>query len=434
MAFHSGQASGQGHTHSWYAASSNLKLSRPRLEQHLVADVCIVGAGITGLSAALELAQQGLQVAVLEANCIAWGASGRSGGQMIFGYGCDMSVLEKAAGKNIAKAFWDMSLEGMALIRQRIDQHQIDCNLQDGHLHAAIKPRHMQELQAWQQSLQEDYGYQSLQLWQQQDLHEHIASKRYLGGLYDSNSGHLHPLNYTLGLAQAALNAGVKIFEQSPVIKVDTSTGQHLCHTPKGRIKANYLVYAGNAYLGDLEPRLRSRIMPVGTYIGATSPLGKEQAKKLIRNNMAVADMNYALDYFRFSDDYRLLFGGRVSYTTIAPANLKKTMYKRMTQVFPQLKDITLDFAWGGNIAITMNRGPHFGHLGNDIYFAQGFSGHGIATTNLAGKLMAEAITGQAGRLDLFNQLKHMPFPGGTLWRTPALLLATAWYRLRDYW
>ncbi|MDP6190433.1 MAG: FAD-dependent oxidoreductase [Gammaproteobacteria bacterium] len=187
------------------------------------------------LSTDLELAQQGLQVVVLEANRIAWGASGRSGGQMIFGYGCDMPVLEKAAGKNIAKAFWDTSLEGMTLIRQRVAQYQIECNLQPGHLHAAIKPRHMHELQDWQQSLAQDYNYHSLQLWQQQALQEQLASKRYLGGLYDSNSGHLHPLNYTLGLARAALNAGVKIFEHSPLTKCLTSSGQHLCHTPEGQ-------------------------------------------------------------------------------------------------------------------------------------------------------------------------------------------------------
>ncbi|HCH23402.1 MAG TPA: FAD-dependent oxidoreductase [Oceanospirillaceae bacterium] len=425
--------SGQGHTDSWYAASSTVQLKQPQLAAKVSADVCIIGAGITGLSAALELAQQGFNVAVLEANCIAWGASGRSGGQMIFGYGCDMPVIEKLAGKTHAKAMWDMSLEGMDLIRQRIDVHQIACHLQHGHLHAAIKPRHMHELESWQQDLEQDYGYQSLQMWQADDLQDKIASKRYLGGLYDANSGHIHPLNYTLGLAQACLQAGVDIYENSPVTKLNSQSGKHACHTPNGQVQAKHVIYACNAYLGDLEPQLGKKIMPVGTYIGATKPLGEKLARELINNNMAVADMNYVLDYFRFSHDHRLLFGGRVSYTTIAPANLKKTMHQRMTQVFPQLKDVELEYAWGGNVAITMNRGPHFGHLGNDIYFAQGFSGHGIAATNLAGKLMAEAIAGQAGRLDLFAHIKHQPFPGGNLWRTPALILATAWYRLRDY-
>ena len=425
-------ASGQGHTHSWYAASSNIELNQPPLQGELQADVCVIGAGITGLSTALEPANQGFSVAVLEANCIAWGASGRSGGQMIFGYGCDMPVIEKFTGKNNAKAIWDMSLEGIDLIRQRIEKYQIDCDLQQGHLHAAIKPRHMHELEAWIKALETDYGYQSLTLWQANELQQVMASTRYIGGLYDSNSGHIHPLNYTLGLAKAAMSAGVQIFEHSPVTKRQITNKQHACHTPQGQVQARHVVYACNAYLEDLEPLIGNRMMPVGTYIGASAPLGKEQARQLISNNMAVADMNYALDYFRFSHDDRLLFGGRVSYTTMPPPNLKTTMQKRMVQAFPQLKNTQIDYAWGGNIAITMNRGPHFGHLGEDIYFAQGFSGHGIAATNLAGRLMAEAIAGQVGRLALFDDIKHRSFPGGNWFRVPALLLATAWHRLRD--
>jgi gamma-glutamylputrescine oxidase len=422
----------QGHTNSWYAASRNQDIQGHSLAGEEHADVCIIGAGITGLSAALELAQQGFKVAIIEANCIAWGASGRSGGQMIFGYGCDMPVIEKAAGKTTAKAIWDMSLEGMDLIRQRIHDHQIDCDLEHGHLHAAIKPRHMHELSAWRDDLEQNYDYQSLSLWQQADIPEHIATERYIGGLYDSNSGHIHPLNYTLGLAKAALEAGVQIYEHSPVRQHRQSNGKHQCHSDQGWVEASYVIYACNAYIDKLQPYLNARIMPVGTYIGASQALGEEQARQLIPNNMAVADMNYALDYFRFSHDHRLLFGGRVSYSTVPPRNLKKTMHKRMQLVFPELKNINIDYAWGGNVAITVNRGPHFGQLENDVFFAQGFSGHGIAATNLAGKLMAEAVAGQAQRLALFENIKHLPFPGGEWFRVPALLLGTAWYRLRD--
>lgn len=422
----------QGHTDSWYAASRNLSLDATSLKGNVDADVCIIGAGITGLSAALELAQQGFKVAVMEANCIAWGASGRSGGQMIFGYGCDMPVIEKAAGQTIAKAIWDMSLEGMDLMRQRIHDHHIDCDLTHGHLHAAIKPRHMQELSEWCEDLQHTYGYDSLQLWQQPELQQQIATERYLGGLFDSNSGHIHPLNYTLGLAQAAQQAGVQIYAHSPVRKHSKHNGKQQCHSDDGSVQASYVIYACNAYIDKLQPYLNARIMPVGTYIGASQPLGEEQARQLIPNNMAVADMNYALDYFRFSHDQRLLFGGRVSYTTVPPRNLKKTMHQRMQLVFPQLKDVSIDYAWGGNVAITVNRGPHFGELEKDVFFAQGFSGHGIAATNLAGKLMAEAVAGQAQRLAMFDHVKHLPFPGGEWFRVPALLLGTAWYRLKD--
>lgn len=422
----------QGHTDSWYAASRNQEVIGCALTGEVQTDVCIIGAGITGLSAALELAQQGFKVAIMEANCIAWGASGRSGGQMIFGYGCDMPVIEKAAGKTTAKAMWDMSLEGMDLIRQRIQTYAIDCDLETGHLHAAIKPRHMQELSAWRDDLEQTYGYQSLQLWQQDELRQHINTERYIGGLYDSNSGHIHPLNYTLGLAQAALNMGVQIYEHSPVRQQFKRAGKHQCHSDQGFVQASYVIYACNAYIDKLQPYLHSRIMPVGTYIGASQSLGETQVRQLMPNNMAVADMNYALDYFRCSSDHRVLFGGRVSYSTVPPSNLKKTMHERMQLVFPQLKDISIDYAWGGNVAITVNRGPHFGQLEPDVFFAQGFSGHGIAATNLAGKLMAEAVAGHAQRLALFDNIKHLPFPGGRWFRVPALLLGTAWYRLRD--
>jgi len=422
----------QIHTHSYYAASANQKIECPTLKGNHGADVCVVGAGITGLSAALNLAERGYKVTVLEANLVGWGASGRSGGQMIFGFGCDMSVLEKSAGKTAAKAMWDMSVEAIDTLRQRVDQHQIQCDLQQGHLHAAIKPRQMHELEEWQASLEKDYGYASLSLWNEQKVQSQMASERYIGGLYDTNSGHIHPLNYTLGLAKAALDAGVIIYTDSSVTKVTRKSQANVCHTAQGQVTAKQVLFCGNAYMGKLVPEISNKIMPVGTYIGATQPLGKERAEALIKNNMAVADINFVLDYFRMSADYRMLFGGRVSYSTLAPPNLKNSMRQRMLKVFPQLEDVSMDYTWGGNVAITMNRGPHFGRVGKDLYFAQGFSGHGIAATGLAGKLLAEAVAGQAERFDLFNEISHLPFPGGTLLRTPALVLAMAWYRLRD--
>ena len=422
----------QLHTHSYYAASTNQTINCAQLQGHHNADICVVGAGITGLSAALNLAERGYKVTVLEANLVGWGASGRSGGQMIFGFGCDMSVIEKATGKLVAKTMWDMSVEAIDLLRQRVDQHQIQCDLQQGHLHAAIKPRQMQELEDWQASLEKDYGYPSLSLWNQQQVQAQMASERYVGGLYDANSGHIHPLNYTLGLAQAAIEAGVIIYTDSAVTKVTRKAQANICHTQNGHIKAQQVLFCGNAYMGKLVPEISNKIMPVGTYIGATEPLGQARAEALIKNNMAVTDVNFVLDYFRLSADYRMLFGGRVSYSTLAPPNLTQSMRHRMLGVFPQLADVNMDYAWGGNVAITMNRGPHFGKVGKDLYFAQGFSGHGIAATGLAGKLLAEAVAGQAERFDLFSKINHFPFPGGALLKTPALMLAMAWYRLRD--
>lgn len=422
----------QAHTHSYYAASANQQINCPTLQGNHTADICVVGAGITGLSAALNLAERGYKVAVLEANLIGWGASGRSGGQMIFGFGCDMSVIEKSAGKIAAKAMWDMSVEAIDILRQRVDQHQIQCDLQQGHLHAAIKPRQMWELEEWQGSLERQYDYASLSLWSKQQVQSKMASERYIGGLYDANSGHIHPLNYTLGLAKAALDAGVSIYTASAVTKVTRKSKANICHTMQGQVTAEQVLFCGNAYMGKLVPEISSKIMPVGTYIGATEPLGKARAQALINNNMAVADINFVLDYFRMSADYRMLFGGRVSYSTLAPPNLSNSMRQRMLGVFPQLADVNMAYSWGGNVAITMNRGPHFGRLGKDLYFAQGFSGHGIAATGLAGKLLAEAVAGQTERFDLFDEISHLPFPGGTLFKTPALILAMAWYRLRD--
>ncbi len=422
----------QAHTHSYYAASANQQINCPTLQGNHTADICVVGAGITGLSAALNLAERGYKVAVLEANLIGWGASGRSGGQMIFGFGCDMSVIEKSAGKIAAKAMWDMSVEAIDILRQRVDQHQIQCDLQRGHLHAAIKPRQMWELEEWQGSLERQYDYASLSLWSKQQVQSKMASERYIGGLYDANSGHIHPLNYTLGLAKAALDAGVSIYTASAVTKVTRKSKANICHTMQGQVTAEQVLFCGNAYMGKLVPEISSKIMPVGTYIGATEPLGKARAQALINNNMAVADINFVLDYFRMSADYRMLFGGRVSYSTLAPPNLANSMRQRMLGVFPQLADVNMAYSWGGNVAITMNRGPHFGRLGKDLYFAQGFSGHGIAATGLAGKLLAEAVAGQTERFDLFDEISHLPFPGGTLFKTPALILAMAWYRLRD--
>jgi gamma-glutamylputrescine oxidase len=421
----------QQHADSYYAASANLALSYPPLEESLEVDVCIVGAGITGASAALALAERGYKVAVLEGRLAGWGASGRSGGQMIFGYACDQAKLTRLVGMEASRALWDISLEAMTLMRRRIREHAIDCDLADGHLHAAVKPRHMTELEGWARELRRDFGYDPLELWSRERVRGQLASDAYLGGLYDPNSGHVHPLNYTLGLVRAAAGAGARFFEHSPVTRVERGATP-VAHTPRGKVRCRHLLLCGNAYLEGIVPEIERKIMPVGTYITATEPLGETRARELIRNNMAVADINFVLDYFRLSADHRLLFGGRVSYSRLDPLNLADAMGKRLRQVFPQLQGVKQQYTWGGYVGITMNRAPHFGRLDGNVYFAQGFSGHGIALTGMAGTLMAEAIAGSAERFDLFGRIPHPDFPGGRLLRTPALVLAMAWYRLRD--
>jgi len=415
---------------SWYTASCAPLPEQPRLEGGERADVCILGGGLTGLSAAIELADAGYSVIVLEGKRVGWGASGRSGGQAIFGYGCDQAKLAGLLGPGDAKRLFDWSLEGIRLIHERCARFAIDCHWRAGHAHVPIKPRQVTELRSWQQDLAERYGY-PLQWWERERLREVLASERYLGALYDPNSGHLHPLAYTLGLARVALDLGARIFENSAV--VDVQRGANLrFRTAQGEVSCAAGVLAGNAYVRGIARELDSRIMPVGTYIGATEPLGEAAARELIRNDMAVADINWALDYFRLSHDHRLLFGGRASYSTLPPPNLRGTMQRRIARVFPQLAGIKLDYVWGGYVDISLNRAPHWGRLGPNLYFAQGFSGHGINTTGLAGKLIAEAIRGDSERLDVFQRIPHHPFPGGRWLRTPLLVAAMAWYKLRD--
>jgi gamma-glutamylputrescine oxidase len=419
------------HIESWYAAGAHQRTDYPDLRGDLRVDVCVLGAGITGLSTAIYLAERGYKVAVLEGRCVGWGASGRSGGQMIFGFASDQSKLVRLVGRQNARTIWECSLEGMNLLRQLVSRFNIDCDLVQGHIHAALKNRQAAALRAWQTELEQEYGYHSLTFLDRQQMQAKVASKRYVAGLSDSNSGHIHPLNYTLGLARAAAALGVRVFENSEVIDIGEGTLVRI-KTAQGQIMADFLVLAGNAYLSRLVPGIESKIMPVGTYIGASQALGPERCRALIADNAAVADINFVLDYFRCSSDHRLLFGGRVSYSTLPPSNLKETMRRRMVAVFPQLNDVTMEYAWGGYVAITVNRAPHFGRVGRNIYFAHGFSGHGIAAGGLAGQLMADAIQGTAEKFDVFCRIPHANFPGGRTFRTPALVLAMTWFRLRD--
>lgn len=416
---------------SWYAASVEPLPPQPALQGDIDADVCILGAGYVGLSAALELAEAGYKVVVLEAERIGWGASGRNGGQVIFGWGCSEDKLETLLGREDARRLFDWSLDSIRLIHERRERYGIDCDWRPGHSHVAIKPRQVRELLAWQEELQQHYDY-PLPWHDRESLRAMLDSPRYLGGLYDERSGHLHPLKYALGLARAALAAGVRICEASQVLQVEHGA-RPVLHTADGRVRCDFAVLAGNALVKGVAPELDRKIMPVGTYIGATRPLGEARARALIANDMAVADTNWALDYFRLSGDHRLLFGGRASYSNFQPPNLAWVMTRRMRKVFPQLADVDFEHVWGGTIDISFNRAPHWGRIGkHNVYFAQGFSGHGVNVTGLAGKVIAEAILGQSGRLDAFERIRHRDFPGGRTFRTPMLVAAMAWYKLRD--
>ena len=415
---------------SWYAASAETLPPQPALDGDLDVDVCILGAGYVGLCTALELAEAGYTVAVLEAERIGWGASGRNGGQVIFGWGCSEAKLEGLLGRDDAKRMFDWSTESIRLIHERRATYGIDCDWRDGHCHVAIKPRHVRELHAWQEDLATRYDYPLP--WLDRDaLRAQLDSPRYLGGLFDPMSGHLHPLKYALGLGRAALSRGVRICEGTQVLAIEHGA-RPLLKTAHGNVRCNFAVLGGNALVKGVAPELDRKIMPVGTYVGATPPLGA-LAQCLIRNDMAVADTNWALDYFRLSADGRLLFGGRASYSNLEPPNLRWIMTQRMRRVFPQLADTGFEHLWGGTIDISMNRAPHWGRIGHrNVYFAQGFSGHGVNVTGMAGRLIAESIRGQSERLDVFERIQHRDFPGGRTFRTPLLVAAMSWYKLRD--
>jgi len=419
------------HVRSYYAASANPAPLRAPLRGDTTADVCVIGGGIAGCSTALHLAERGYRVVLLEGRRIAWGASGRSGGQAIFGFAAGQDKLIAQVGKETARRMFDVSVEALDLLKERVARHAIDCDLHWGQMHVAIKPRHETELKAWREELAEQYGYRSLRWLERAELRSVLATDRYSGGLLDSRSGHLHPLNYTLGLAAAAEAAGAMIFEGSQVTHL-----QHgdtvVAHTGAGRVRARQVALCCNAYIDDLSPKLRARIMPVGTYIVATEPLGRARMQALMRENFAVTDVNWVLDYFRRSADHRLLFGGRVSYSGLDPLNTARATRTRMVKVFPQLADAKVDYSWGGYVDITMSRAPDFGRVAPNVYYLQGFSGHGIALTGMAGKLVAETIAGQSERFDMFARLQHREFPGGRALRTPALVLAMLWFRLKD--
>ena len=418
---------------SYYAASSpeSALPPRPPLEGDCHVDVAVVGAGVAGCSAALHFAQQGYDVAVLEAHRVGFGASGRSGGQLIFGLAVGQKSLIAQIGRENARRLFAMSVEALDLTQSLIRDHGIECDYRPNHVHVATKPRHLEELRDWERELHDEYDYRSARLLDRAELAEHVRSERYLGGLIDSRSGHLHPLKYTQGLARAAEAAGARIFEQTTALDF-AEGGEVTVHTARGKVRCRHLVLCANAYIGMLSPRLARRILGVGTYIIATRPMAEARARALLPSDAAIADLNWILDYFRLSADRRLLFGGRVSYSALQPPRLAESMHRRLARIFPQAADLEVEYAWGGYLDITMSRAPDFGRLAPNIFYLQGFSGHGMSLTALAGKLVAEAVSGTAERFDVFARLPHRDFPGGVLLRRPSLVLAMLYYRVKD--
>lgn len=418
------------HTGSYYAATRNDKVDRPPLTESLDVDVCIVGGGFTGISSALHLAEAGFKVVVVEAARIGYGASGRNGGQLVNSYSRDIDTIERNYGKELGSALGNMAFEGGNIIRERIEKYNIDCDYKAGGIFAAFNKKQMHELSE-QKQLWERYGHKDLELLDSNAIRQQIQSDEYVGGLLDHTGGHIHPLNLLLGEVAAFESLGGQVYEDSKVIDVERSK-RPVVKTEHGQVTADYVLMAGNAYMSGLIPELAAKGMPCGTQIVTTEVLDDDIAASLIPNSHCVEDCNYKLDYYRVTGDNRLLYGGGVTYGGGDPASIERFIRGHLEKTFPQLKGVKFDYAWGGDFLLTMSRLPQFGRLTDSIYYAQGYSGHGVTTTHLAGRLVAEAMKGQAERFDAFGQLKHFPFPGGRLFRAPYTAVGAVYYGLRD--
>ncbi|TSD77477.1 FAD-binding oxidoreductase [Pseudomonas sp. KBS0710] len=422
------------HARSYYRASANAMPERPPLGADLTADVCVIGGGFTGVNTAIELAQRGLSVILLEARRIGWGASGRNGGQLIRGIGHDVSGFAKYVGEEGVRYLQRAGIDSVALVGERIARHSIDCDLRWGFCELANTPAQFAAFKGEQAGLAA-LGYApETRLVGPQDMAQVVGSSVYAGGLVDMGSGHLHPLNLVLGEAQVAESLGVKIFEQTQVLElVHGDTVQVRC--AGGTVRAANLVLACNAHLEELEPRLSGKVLPAGSYIIATEPLSAELAQQLIPQNLALCDQKVGLDYYRLSADRRLLFGGACHYSGRDPADIAAYMQPKLLKVFPQLAGTAIEFQWGGKIGITANRFPQVGRLKQypNVFYAQGYSGHGLNVTHWCARLLAEGIhAGASHGLDIFSQVPHMTFPGGKALRSPLLALGMLWYRLRE--
>ncbi len=421
------------HTNSYYAATANKQAIYPQLQGDQQTDIIIVGGGFSGINTAIELAERGYQVSLVEARRIGWGASGRNGGQIIGGYTAeDLSIFRKYVGEQGVKALYNMGVESVDILKQRVEQHNIDCDLTWGYCDVAIKKRHMEEFESYADE-QQKLGYpHQLELLTSDELKHQVNSNNYIGGLLNKDgAGHCHPLNLCLGEAEVAAKLGVKIYEQSKVLKVIQGSQPKII-TEHGTIQGNHLVLCCNAYIERLVPKIASKILASNSSVIATAPLTDEQIQAIMPGNNAVSDPRFVLDYFRLSADKRMLFGGLSNYTGLEPTNLEQVMRSKMLKVFPSLNDVAIDYGWSGQIGIGFNRLPQLGRLDGNVYYMQAYSGHGVAPTHLMARITAQMIAGQAESFDIFAAVKHQPFIGSIQLRGPIFAIGMLYYRLLD--
>ncbi|MFN0193114.1 MAG: NAD(P)/FAD-dependent oxidoreductase [Aestuariivirga sp.] len=419
------------HTGSYYAASANPSPRRSELSGQHETDICIIGAGYTGISAGLQLAERGHKVTIIEAARVGWGASGRNGGQIVHGLNASLQTIERRFGKETAGFVAGLVKEGADIIRSRVKTYGIKCDLKEGNVFTALTAAHMRGLEE-RRLLWESHGYKTQELLDAGQLRQHVVSDLYVGGLIDHSGGHFHPLNLAQGEAEAFEKNGGVIFEQSPVIAVDHQADRPVIRTAKGQVTCRTLLLCGNAYLGHVVPELTNRVLAFSTQVMATKPLGDSLAKSILPSDTCVEDVRYVLDYYRLSADKRLLFGGGTVYGGSDPRDIEAKLRRNLKKVFPQLADVQVDYAWSGNCALSFTRVPQMGRLGPSTYFAHGYSGHGVTGSHLFGRILAEAVNGDLSRFDVFAKLPWYPFPGGRMFRVQYSMLGSWWYGLRD--
>ncbi len=419
------------HTTSYYAASANVRALRPALMGHHNFDICIVGAGYSGLSTALYLAEKGHNVALVEGARIGWGASGRNGGQVVNGLNASLQTIKRRYGQDTANFVAGLVMEGADIIRDRVDTYGIECDLKPTNLFAAYTDAHMRELEE-RLALWRGYGIETQEMVSKDQIRDYVGSDVYAGGMMDFAGGHMHPLNLALGEAAAFEQNGGTIFEMSRVVDVNYDAPHPVVTTADGSITCKKVVLCGNAYLGHVVPKLTSRVMPVSTQIIATEPLSPEQAQRLLPTDTCVEDIRFILDYFRLSADNRLLFGGGTVYGGADPKDIEAKLRKNMHKVFPELQVTKVDYAWSGNFALSFSRVPQLGRLNDNTYFAHGYSGHGVTGSHTFGRILAEAISGDMSRFDVFAKVPWIPFPGGRMFRVPYSVIGSWYYGFKD--
>ena len=420
------------HVKSYYAATANQELSYGKLNSNIRTQVCVIGGGFTGLNTAINLAKKGYDVVLIESEKIGWGASGRNGGQLISGFSFS-DHFEKKGTENDIQNIWQLGAKSADLVRERVSEFSIDCDLKEGFIDVATNRKHMDELidrsEEWKQS-----GYHhDLELVDENQVKKYVNSDSYVGGLIDSGSGHIHPLNLCLGEAKAASELGVMIYEDTHAVKISGGSPSKVA-TENGIIESDYVVIATSAYIGDLNKKLRRMVMPAASCIIATEPLSSELAEKVIPSDMAVCDQNTILDYYRLSADKRMLFGGRFNYSGKIPSDdkIKIEIKKRMVSVFPELSEARVDYAWSGNVAVSLKKIPQLGRIDNNIFYSQGYSGHGVAPTHMAAKVIADAIDGDDEVLNTLSSVNHIQLPGGKWFSSPATAIGMMYYQLKD--